>query len=82
MRVALQLPANGRGMTTNGPSNGGNAKALCIQIGNLISFRSGEVRISWHGNIAFLCDNKRISNPLAMLHLASEFTALSVCAST
>jgi hypothetical protein len=31
------------------------------------------VKISWHGKIAFLCDNKRISNPLAMLHFASEF---------
>ena len=44
------------------------------QLSNLISFGTGEVRISWHNNIVFLCDNKRISNPPTMLHLAPEFT--------
>ncbi|MCP3970642.1 MAG: hypothetical protein GY717_10070 [Rhodobacteraceae bacterium] len=57
---------------------GGHIRAphLVDAIGNLIPFRSREVKISWHGNIAFLCDNKRISNPPAMLHFTSEFTGI------
>lgn len=50
------------------------AKALSLQFGNLISFGSGEVRISWHGNTVFLFGDKRISNPPTVLHLTPEFT--------
>ncbi|WP_209015539.1 hypothetical protein, partial [Roseibium sp. RKSG952] len=39
------------------------AVALRLQFGNPVSFRTDEVRIPWHGNIVFLCGNKRISNP-------------------
>jgi hypothetical protein len=71
LRLSSRLRIDG---ATNGPRNRVNAEALCIQIGNLFPFGPREVRISWHGNISFLCDNKRISNPLAMLHFAFEFT--------
>ncbi len=61
-------------MPANRSRDGSNAEALGLQIGNLVPFGTGELKISWHGNIAFLCGNKRISNPPAMLHFTSGFT--------
>ena len=58
-------------------SNGCRVQALRLHVGNPVSFQTGEVRISWHGNIVSLCDNKRISNPPTMWLLTSEFTPLS-----
>jgi hypothetical protein len=49
-----------------------------FQISNLVPFGTGKVRISWHGNIAFMCDNRRISNPLAMLHLYTRNNPLNL----
>ena len=52
--------------------------AFRLQFGNLISFGTVEVGISWHGNIVFLFGDKRISYPPTMLHFASEFTPDSI----
>ena len=58
----------------NRSSNGCRVQALSLHVGNPVSFQTGEVRLSWHGAIVTVCDNKRISNPPTMLHLTSEFT--------
>ena len=55
-------------------ANGGGAETLGLQLGDLVSFGTGEVWISWHGNIVFLFGDKRISNPQTVLHLTPEFT--------
>ncbi len=73
---AAEFPADSRFVPANRLAYGSGAKALGLQFGNLVSFRTGEMRVWWHGNIVSLFDNKRISNPLTMLHLAPEFTAV------
>ena len=76
MSVPASLTANGGFMMPKRSSNGCRVQALSLQIGNPVSFQTGEVRLSWHGAIVTVCDKKRISNPPTMLHLTPELTAL------
>ena len=74
MGIAAKLAADGGLVAPECLPDGRGAKPQGLQFGNLVSLEGAEVGVVWHGNIVFLCDNKRISNPPTMLHLAPEFT--------
>ena len=72
MSIAPELTADCGLVTADGSSYGSNAETKRLQFGNPVSFRSVEVSISWHGNIVFLFDERRISHPQTVLHFTSE----------